>query len=225
MSEMPTNRRFGSGLPLMKLFVLRDWGIRFAASRLEVDTCKGPAAPERSELHSQMMTLIEFSVKLTEKDIMCLYDEVRPYWGVLILIAYIAIVLGMGGVFLGPDFWPLAAAIISGGVSVVLLPRGSKALLVRQFRKTPGAFGTVRYEFRRESVTMVSETGRSELKWEGFLKRKETPGFLCLYLSPITGCVIPLAQVTSAQAGQLRELVQSRVPAAVGIHSADIPVA
>lgn len=178
-----------------------------------------------TELHSGVMATIEFSVKLTENDIARLYDEVRPYWRALIPIAYIAIVLGIGGVFLGPDSWPAAAAIIAGGLCVVLVPRGFKALLVRQFRKNPGALGTVRYEFRDDSVTIVSEAGRSELQWQGFLKRKETPGFLCLHLSPITGYVIPLARITSVQAGQLRELVRRRVPAATGIHSADIPVA
>lgn len=171
------------------------------------------------------MAPIEFSVKLTKNDITRLYDEVRHYWRVLIPIAYIAIVLGIAGVLLGPNSWPAAVAIIAGGLCVILLQRGFKALLVQQFRKNPGALGTVRYEFRDDSVTIVSENGRSELQWQGFLKRKETPGFLCLYLSPITGCVIPLAQITSVQAGELCELVRSRVPAAAGIHSADIPVA
>jgi len=96
---------------------------------------------------------------------------------------------------------------------------------VRQYRKNPNALGTVRYEFAGDSVAIVSETGRSEIRWQAFLKRKETPSFLCLHLSPITGCVIPLAQIPNEQAGQLRELVRSRVPAAGGIQSADIPVA
>jgi hypothetical protein len=171
------------------------------------------------------MVPIAFSVKLTENDISRLHDEVRPYWRALVPIIYIVILLGIGGLFLGPDWWPLGTATIAGGLCVALIPRGFKALLVRQFRNNPGALGTVRYEFRDESVTIVSETGRSELQWQGFLKKKETPSFLCLHISPITGCVIPLAQITSEQAGQLRELVQSRVPAATGIHSADIPVA
>ena len=65
-----------------------------------------------------MMAPIEFSVKLTENDIARLHDEVRPYWRALIPIAYIAIVLGIGGVFLGPDSWrPEAAAIIAGSLS------------------------------------------------------------------------------------------------------------
>lgn len=172
------------------------------------------------------MPAIEFSVKLTENEIARLHDEVRPYWRALSPIAYIAIVLGIGGLFLSPDSWGAAsAALIACGLCVLLFPRGFKALLVRQFRKNPGALGTIRYEFRDDSVTIVSEGGRSELQWRGFLKRKETPGFLCLHLSPITGYVIPLSQITSVQAGQLRELVRSRVPAATGIHSADIPVA
>ena len=171
------------------------------------------------------MVPIEFSVKITEKDIARLHDEVRPYWRAIAPIAYIAIVLGIGGVFLGTDWWPGAAAMIAGGLSLVFIPRGFKALLVRQFRKNPGALGTVRYAFGDDSVTIVSESGRSELQWQAFLKRKETPGFLCLHLSPITGCVIPLTQITPVQAGQLRELVRSRVPAAAGIHSADIPIA
>jgi hypothetical protein len=171
------------------------------------------------------MAPIEFSVKLTENDIARLHDEVRPYWRALIPIAYIAIVFGIGVVFLGPDWWPAAAAIIASGLCLVLFRRGFRALMVRQFRKNPGALGTIRYEFRDDSVTIISEAGRSELQWRGFLKRKETPGFLCLHLSPITGYVIPLTRITSVQAGQLRELVQSRVPAASGIHSADIPVA
>ena len=36
----------------------------------------------------------------------------------------------------------MAAAMIAGGLCVVLLRRGFKVLLVRQFRKTPGALGT-----------------------------------------------------------------------------------
>lgn len=40
-------------------------------------------AAERSELNSGMMAPIEFSVKLTEKDIARLHDEVRPYWRVI----------------------------------------------------------------------------------------------------------------------------------------------
>lgn len=171
------------------------------------------------------MIPIEFSVKLTESDIARLYDEVRPYWRALVPIGYIAIVLGMSGVFLGPNWWPPAAAMIAGGLCVTLVPRGFKGLMVRQFRKNPGALCTTRYEFGDDSVTIVSEVGRSELQWQAFLKRKETPSFLCLHLSPITGCVIPFAQITSVQAGQLRELVRSRVPAATGISSSDIPVA
>ena len=72
---------------------------------------------------------------------------------------------------------------------------------------------------------IVSKTARSEVQWQAFLKRKETPGFLCLFLNPITACVIPLARITSAQSALLRELVRSRVPAASGVHSADIPIA
>ena len=73
------------------------------------------------------MAPIEFSVKLTENDIARLHDEVRPYWRALIPTAYIAIALGIGGVFLGPDSWPAAAAIIAGGLWLVLVPRGFKA--------------------------------------------------------------------------------------------------
>jgi hypothetical protein len=172
-----------------------------------------------------MMVPIEFSVELTENDIARLYDEVRPYWRLLIPIAYILIVLGIGGVFLGSGSRPAAVAIIAGGLWLVLVPRGFKVLLVRQFRKNPSALGTVRYEFGDDSVKIVSEAGRSELQWQAFLKKKETPGFLCLHLSPITGYVIPLAQITSVQSAQLRELVRSRIPAASGIHSTDIPIA
>ena len=85
------------------------------------------------------MAPIEFSVKLTENDIARLHDEVRPYWRALIRIAYIAIVLGIGGVCLGPDSWPAAgAAIARRFLCVVLVPRGFKALLVRQFAQEPG---------------------------------------------------------------------------------------
>ena len=67
------------------------------------------------ELHSGVMAPIEFSVKLTENDITRLRDVERRYWLALIRIAYIAIVLGIGGVCLGPDSWPAAAAVIAGG--------------------------------------------------------------------------------------------------------------
>jgi hypothetical protein len=172
-----------------------------------------------------MMVPIEFSVRLTEGDIARLYDEVRPYWRVLIPIGYVSMVLGISGLFLGPEWWPAAAAMTAGGLCVILVPRGFKGLLVRGFRRNPGALGTTQYEFGDDSVKIVSEAGRSELQWHAFLKRKETPSFLCLHLSPITGCVIPLAQITSVQAGQLRELVRSRVHATTGISRADIPVA
>jgi len=177
------------------------------------------------ELHFRIMAPIEFSVKLTEEDIGHLYDEARPYWRALIPAAYIVIVFGIGAVFLGPDWWGAAAAMIAGGLCLVLFPRGFKALLVRQFRKNPSALGAVRYEFADDFVSIVSDAGRAELQWNAFLKRKETPSFLCLHVSPIVGYMIPLAQITSEQAGQLRELVRSRVPAAGGISTADIPVA
>jgi hypothetical protein len=108
--------------------------------------------PRYTELHLGVMAPIEFSVKVTENDIARLYDEVRPYWRALIPIAYIAIVLGIGGVFMGPDSWPVAGAIIAGGLCVVLVPRGFKALLVRQFRKNPA---------RSEQYDMSSKTIRS----------------------------------------------------------------
>jgi hypothetical protein len=109
---------------------------------------------------------------------------VRTYSRTFRPVAWLVILLGVGGVFLGPDARPASFGAVAGGLCLVLIPNVFKGLVVRQYRKNPSAAGEIHYEFGQDSVRIVSAAGQSDLQWRAFLKRKLTPGFLRLHATP-----------------------------------------
>jgi hypothetical protein len=83
---------------------------------------------------------------------------------------------------------------------------------IRRLRLNPIALVKTRYEVFDDRLTVESELARCEIRWQGFLKARETTGYLCLFSEPMSALIIPLAYLSPSQALQLRELVRGRVP-------------
>ena len=122
---------------------------------------------------------------------------------------------GIVGLFLEPEWPAVASAVITVGLLLIycgtLVPIILRRAGVRQFRRNPAAQEKMHYEIFDDHLIVTSELARSELRWQAFLKTKETTGYLCLYLSPQLAYIIPLAILAPSEASHFRELVRSRV--------------
>jgi hypothetical protein len=170
---------------------------------------------------------IEFSFQLTEEDVALASDAFSVRWRRCLLPGLaISAVGALGAIalivlqpdwleiefpqWLGMDFAVIAGSLVIAG-SGKLIPKLRRSLAIRQFRRTPTAQNAMTYQVFDDRVTVTSELGNAQVRWEGFLKAEERLGHLILYTSPITGYIIPLAYLTASQASQLRELVRERI--------------
>jgi hypothetical protein len=161
---------------------------------------------------------IEFSVQLTEKDVACASCELAFRWRRCRLPGVAVSVAGIAVLFLGLDWLGVAFAVITLGLMLIcwgtLMPRILGRASVRQFRGSPAAQGKMHYQVFEDHLTITSELVHTELRWQAFLKAKETTGNVCLYLGPMVAYVIPMAYLAPVQASQFRELVRRHVQAA-----------
>jgi hypothetical protein len=160
---------------------------------------------------------IEFSLQLTEKDIAGTYLEASTRLrGMCLIPGIIAALSGVLKYSVGPD-WLAFAAMTTGAVLIycgTLMVGAFRRAAVRRFRLNPTARAKTHYEVFEDRVVVASELAHSEVRWRGFLKARETDGYLRLYLEPMTAFIIPLAHMSPGQVLQLRELIKSRVPVA-----------
>ena len=174
-----------------------------------------------------MAPQIEFSFQLTEEDVALNCDAFSVRWrrcllpglvisavGVFVAIALVVLQpdwLGMEfSNWLGLDFAVIAASLVIAA-SGKLIPKLRRSLAIRQFRRTPTVQNAMTYQIFDDHVTVTSELGKGQIRWEGFLKAEEKPQHLILYTSPIVGYIIPLAYLTATDASQLREMVRERI--------------
>jgi hypothetical protein len=161
---------------------------------------------------------IEFSVQLTEKDVAGASDELSFRWRRCLLPGVAVSVAGIAALFLGPEWIGVAFAVITLGLILIcwgkLMPRILSRVSVRQFRGSPAAQAKMHYQVFEDHLTVTSELAHVDVRWQAFLKAKETTGYVCLYLGPMVAYIIPMAYLAQNQASQFRELVRRCVQAA-----------
>ena len=112
----------------------------------------------------------------------------------------------------------IAFAVTAIGLILVcygtLMPRLLRKVQIRRFRRNPAAREKMNYQVFDDQITVASSMAYSEVRWQAFVKVKETASYICLYVSTITAYLIPLANLTPNQSSQLRELARSRIQTA-----------
>jgi hypothetical protein len=163
---------------------------------------------------------IEFSVKLTEADVVGANYELTQirWWRVCLIGGGALSIVGVALFFRRPE-WNVAAYGFLLGLLLVyfgtVVPWMSRRITLRDFRRNPAAQVSMHYRIFDDHFTVASEDAKSELRWQSVIKTKQSRNYLALYLSPKILYVIPFRHLTSEQSTQLRDVVKTRVPARV----------
>jgi hypothetical protein len=132
-----------------------------------------------------MEPLMDFSLQLSEKDIAGLYEGASTRWRKRCLLPGVFVsIAGICALVVQPD-WPGIAflAMTVGGLLIycgTFMVGAFRRAGIRRFRLTPTASAKTHYQVFEDHITMTSELGHSELRWQAFLTAEETKDYIRL---------------------------------------------